>query len=220
VAAGAPSVLPGLAQAWPSFSGTWRPVAVEPDGAPVRRRAEDVRALAGGTGPEHVRRQVIARLQEEQSRGEDSTVTVSYVAIDDGQRGRTFGGHGFCSRVALGDLIGHLLTAADAATLIGPVEVTFPMGTPRGSGIMNRGTPVWGIGDEAWSMHRGRSLIVRVADEVVKMDAVGPAPAADAHLLRTLSATLAVRLAAPVPGRSRVAPRLQRRVGSDALTGC
>jgi hypothetical protein len=53
-------------------------------------------------GPSTFDGQVIARWQEEKSSGEDSTVTVPYVAIDDGQRGWTFGGYGFCSELALG----------------------------------------------------------------------------------------------------------------------
>lgn len=321
VAAGVPSVLSGLAvpaggrpgrrlrhtrpgakqrpaQAWSSFSGTWRPVAIGPafgaaespgsalalfagavvfglvgfiltvpvEAGPLALIPAALAVLLGGMALSHLLRwsakpgpstfdgQVIARWQEDKSQGED-TVTVPYIAVDDGQRGWTFAGH---DGVALGDLVqvtvsprsgkssltvtaspravqaaaepdepaplALLLTAPDAAALLGQVTGTMPLGTPGGSGVIHRGpgrrnliftvasgrlanlnaayarkhgTPAGGVGDEAWVLYRGRYVTFRAGALVGKVHLTGPASVADPDLVLTLAATLAARLAAP-----------------------
>jgi hypothetical protein len=324
VAAGVPSVLSGLAvtagrrarrprlpasgskqrpaQAWSSFTGTWRPVAIGPDFAAPPGLGSILAVVAGAVwcgmvafiltvpfptgpwaliplaaaalfgllalqmfarwsarpGPSTFDGQVIARWQQETAQGEDR-VTVDYIAVDDGQRGWTFGGYPVCSQVALGDLLrvtvyprsgkigvevtsspraesateepagpaapsrAQLLTADEAAALLGPVASTMPLGTAGGRGVIHRGpgrrslivvvasgrladinagharrhgTPAWDVGEEAWTLAHGRMVVVRVGDEVAKVQLSGPARPEDPERLRALAAALARRLAA------------------------
>lgn len=227
--------------------------------------------------------QVIARWHEE-SESENTSSTVPYIAVDDGQRGWTFTGGEPFGRVALGDLAtvtmnprtralidltvtgrpranaatGHepgagwpaldqhadpeagpepgadtrpgagepppqpLLTLAEVTSVLGPVLRSTGIPSPGGRGVIHkghggtlsvvaargavadlnlrfgrRGTPLPGIGDEAWLLSRGRTVIVRVGEQVAKVTVTGrgrgsaraPAP------MDSLAATVAARLA-------------------------
>jgi hypothetical protein len=201
--------------------------------------------------------QVIARWHEE-SESENTSSTVSYIAVDDGQRAWTFTGTELFSRVALGDLATvtvnprsrtlieltvtgrpradavtgrepetrepgardqpPLLTLAEVTSVLGPVLRSTAIPSPGGRGVIHqgqggtlsvvaaggavadlnlrlgrRGTPLSGIGDEAWLLSRGRCVIVRVGAQVAKVTVSGrgaaPAP------LDRLAAAIAARLA-------------------------
>jgi hypothetical protein len=230
--------------------------------------------------------QVIARWHEE-SESENTSSTVSYIAVDDGQRAWTFTGTELFSRVALGDLATvtvnprsrtlieltvtgrpradavtgrepgagwpaidadadpdaapetdpesetgtgteardqpplltpPLLSLAEVTSVLGPVLRSTAIPSPGGRGVIHqgqggtlsvvaaggavadlnlrlgrRGTPLSGIGDEAWLLSRGRCVIVRVGAQVAKVTVSGrgaaPAP------LDRLAAAIAARLA-------------------------
>jgi hypothetical protein len=206
--------------------------------------------------------QVIARWHEE-SESENTSSTVSHIAVDDGQRAWTFTGTELFSRVALGDLatvtvnprsrtlieltvtgrpradavtgrepgagwpvidadadlsadadaetdaqsgtrdqppLLTLLTLAEVTSVLGPVLRSTAIPGPGGRGVIHkgrggtlsvvaargavadlnlrlgrRGTPLAGIGDEAWLLSRGRCVIVRVGAQVAKVTVAGRA---------------------------------------------
>ncbi len=215
--------------------------------------------------------QVIARWHEE-SESENTSSTVSYIAVDDGQRAWTFSGAELFSRVALGDLATvtvnprsrtlieltvtgrpradavtgrepgagwpaldpepdadpdneagdqpPLLTLAEVTSVLGPVLRSTAIPSPGGRGVIHkgrdgtltvvaahgavadlnlrfgrRGTPLPGIGDEAWLLSRGRTVIVRVGPQVAKVTVSGRGAARAPVPLDRLAAAIAVRLA-------------------------
>jgi hypothetical protein len=217
--------------------------------------------------------QVIARWHEE-SESENTSSTVSYIAVDDGQRAWTFSGTELFSRVALGDLAtvmvnprsrtlieltvtgrpradavtgrepgagwpapdpepdpddthGNeardqppLLTLAEVTSVLGPVLRSTAIPSPGGHGVIHkgrdgtlsvvaargavadlnlrfgrRGTPLPGIGDEAWLLSRGRTLIVRAGAQVAKVTVTGRGAARAPVPLDRLAAAIAARLA-------------------------
>ncbi len=168
VAVGVPSALSGLAaaasrrpkrwpsssgtsqrpaQAWSSFTGTWRPVAIADDFGTVPK-LRGILALSAGAvafgwlyvtaaimsigkvslifaagavligamaakrflqwsaapGPRTFDGQVIARWDQDDT-SKDPTVTVHYIAVDDGERGWAFGGYPASNHAAVGDLV-------------------------------------------------------------------------------------------------------------------
>jgi hypothetical protein len=219
--------------------------------------------------------QVIARWHEE-SESENTSSTVSCIAVDDGQRAWTFSGTELFSRVALGDLATvtmnprsrtlieltvtgrtrvdamtgrepgagwpapdaapddapaneartaardqpPLLTLAEVTSVLGPVLRSTALPSPGGHGVIHkgrdgtlsvvaargavadlnlrfgrRGTPLPGIGDEAWLLSRGRTVIVRVGAQVAKVTVSGRGAARAPVPLDRLAAAIAARLA-------------------------
>ncbi len=235
--------------------------------------------------------QVIARWHEE-SESENTSSTVPYIAVDDGQRAWTFSGAELFSRVALGDLATvtvnprsrrlieltvtgrpradavtgrepgagwpaldpepslddeaglddeacleeagtgpeardqpplltpPLLSLAEVTSVLGPVQRSTAIPSPGGHGVIHkgrdgtlsvvaargavadlnlrfgrRGTPLPGIGDEAWLLSRGRTVIVRVGPQVAKVTVSGRGAARVPASLDRLAAVIAARLA-------------------------
>jgi hypothetical protein len=225
--------------------------------------------------------QVIARWHEE-SESENTSSTVSYIAVDDGQRAWTFSGAELFSRVALGDLATvtvnprsrtlieltvtgrpradavtgrepgagwpaidadaetdpetdpesgardqpplltplTLLTLAEVTSVLGPVLRSTAIPGPGSRGVIHkgrggtlsvvaargavadlnlrlgrRGTPLAGIGDEAWLLSRGHCVIVRVGAQVAKVTVAGRGAAPAPAPLDRLAAAIAARLA-------------------------
>ncbi|HEX3388121.1 MAG TPA: hypothetical protein VHT94_03705, partial [Streptosporangiaceae bacterium] len=109
-----------------------------------------------------------------------------------------------------------LLTLAEVASVLGPVLRSTPIPSPGGRGVIykgnsrtlsvvaargavadlnlrfgRRGTPLSGIGDEAWLLSRGRTVIVRQGAQVAKVTVTGRgAPPLD-HLATALAGRLA-----------------------------
>ncbi len=114
-----------------------------------------------------------------------------------------------------------LLTAAEAAGLLGPGVRTMALPSAGGRGVLHkgrasslsiiivsgrladinlararkRGMPLPGIGDEAWLLNRDRIVIAVVGDQTAKLIVSGRAGARDPEVLPTLAATVAGRLA-------------------------
>lgn len=112
-----------------------------------------------------------------------------------------------------------LLTAAEATDAVGPVQHSSAIPTPGGRGVIHkgrdgtlsvvvaggsigdiligrRGTPLEGVGDEAWRLNRGRTVIVRTGSRVAKLTLSGRGAAGLSGIpLDSLAATVADRLA-------------------------
>lgn len=203
--------------------------------------------------------QVIARWIEEVET-ENSSETVSYVAVDDGRKSWTFSG-GTVAPLGLEDLVrvtvnprtGQLVnldvleqqrpntpTAVERAAarssrppdpllrddevmqVVGPLIRTTPIPTIRGYGILYRGqngnlslivassgvanlgmkvgqrhgTPLPGIGDGAWLVSEGKSVMMQVGEQVAKITISGKGVVGHPDLMRSLAQKLAPRIAA------------------------
>ena len=129
-----------------------------------------------------------------------------------------------------------LLTNAEVAELIGPVSRTTPLPSLAGSGIVYRGrdgtltlavnrgawpalgkmlsskagSPLPGVGDEAWLLSKDSGVAVRVGDQIAMLKVTGQAterpPDLLAQVARTVAARLSGQLTLPNPPTTAVPP--------------
>ncbi|HEX9622867.1 MAG TPA: hypothetical protein VF979_00705 [Streptosporangiaceae bacterium] len=215
--------------------------------------------IAGIPTRETFNAQVIARWLEDVD-SENSSSTISYLAVDDGTKSWTFGGT-TVERLGLEDLVrvtvnprtGELIdlgvleqqrpntpTEAERAVLrparppdplmsddevtqvVGPLIRTTPIPTIGGYGTLYRGqngnlslivassgvanfgvkvgqrsgTPLPGIGDGAWLVSEGKSVMMQVGDQVAKITISGKGVVGHPGLMQSLAEKLAPRIIA------------------------
>jgi len=115
-----------------------------------------------------------------------------------------------------------LLTEAEAAELVGPVVRTTPVPSQGGHNMIVKGrdatmslivtgggiatlntmicrragTPLAGVGDEAWLLNRQRTVVARVGTHIIKLTMSRHSKTSDPHKLPRLAALVASRLPA------------------------
>jgi hypothetical protein len=215
--------------------------------------------IAGIPTSETFNAQVIARWLEDVD-SENSSSTISYVAVDDGRQSWTFSGASV-EYLGLEDLVratvnprtgalidlallekqrpntpteaeraaarpvrppDPLLSSEEVTQVVGPVIRTTPIPTIGGWGTLYRGengnlslivassgvanfgvkvgqrsgTPLPGIGDGAWLVSEGKSVMLQVGDQVAKITISGKGVVGHPGLMQSLAEKLAPRIAA------------------------